>query len=95
MQKMLAAPSATSSALELWLSPLMPSTTVALKSDSTPARKAMVRPLGSTLSSKLTEMSGIFGIGRKCGTPPNLLPMVSMLRPKTATSSVAPVTQTR
>ena len=65
MLKMLATPSPISSALELWLSPLMPSTTVALSKDSTPARKAIVKPLGKTFKSKATERSGICGAGRK------------------------------
>ncbi len=71
-----ATPCATSSQLERWRRPVMPSATTADRSDSTPARNAIVNALGTIALSLSQLTSGSSGMGRPRGRSPNWLPIV-------------------
>ena len=91
----LATPWATSSPLERWRPPVMPSATTADSSDSTPARKAMVKALGSSSKVRSNGMCGKLKTGRVLGSAPKRLPMVSAGSPKATTTPVQTSSATR
>ncbi len=66
-EPMLAMPCATSSQLERWRRPVMPSATTADSSDSMPPRSAIVRASGSTASNFSNEKAGSAGSGQGAG----------------------------
>ena len=86
---MLATPCATSSALELWRSPLIESATTAESRLSSAARIATVSADGSSGRIRSARNCGMWMGGSARLMPPNLLPMVSTGKWNTAATSVA------
>src|SRR4029079_6041045 len=84
-----AAPCATSSAFELWRSPLMESATTADKRLSTAARIATVRHEGSGGRRTSARNLGISTTGSPAVIPPNLEPIVATGIPQIITALVA------
>ena len=69
-ETMFAAPCAISSALDRWLPPIIRSATIADRSDSTPARKAMTNAEGSNSLMRATLTCGSEGTGKPAGSAP-------------------------
>jgi hypothetical protein len=84
----LAMPCATSSTLELWRVPAMPSATTAESRLSTAASKATVSAEGMSGMMCSDLKSGITNRGKPLGMPPNLLPMVATGSPVATTKIV-------
>ncbi len=76
-EPILAAPCATSSLLERWRRPLMPSATTAESSESMAPSSAKAAASGSTAWIFASVISGNDGIGLLRGMPPKRVPMVS------------------
>ena len=89
---MFAAPCAKSSAFGRCRPAIIRSATIADKSDSTPARNAMMRADGSNSITLPKLKSGSAGHGRVLGRSPNREPMVSTGR--SASATIADVTAT-
>ena len=84
----LATPCASSSAFELWRSPVIESATTADSRLSTAARSATVSADGSSGRIRSARNCGMAKAGRPLGMPPNFDPIVSTGRPNTATAAV-------
>jgi len=84
-----AMPCAANSMFELWRSPLIPSATTADSRLSTAASRATVNAEGNKGRICAAWKDGRENCGNPCGIPPNLLPIVSTGRWKTATAQVA------
>ena len=91
---MLPKPWATSSALGLCFEPIMESATTAERSDSTPARNAMVTAFESCplMFSKVNIVKSTLNGGRPAGMSANCLPIV--LTSRWNTSTITAVTMT-
>ena len=76
-EAMLATPCATSSMLERWRPPIMPSATTAERSDSIAPSAAMANAGPTSSRSSASETEGSTGLGRLDGISPKRLPMVS------------------
>ena len=76
-EPILAKPCATSSQLERWRRPVMPSATTADSSDSIEPSSAKAAASGSTASTLSAEKSGSAGQGSVRGMPPKREPIVS------------------
>jgi len=76
-EPILAKPCATSSQLERWRRPVMPSATTADNSDSMAPSSANAIASGNTASTFATENVGNAGKGNSRGMPPQRVPMVS------------------
>ena len=88
-EPMLPIPCPISSVSGRWRSPVMPSATVALSSDSIAARSAMVIAGTKSCGSSFQRKSGREGEGSACGSSPNLMPIVSTSRWKMTAATVA------
>jgi len=86
---MLATPCATSSAFGRWRRPVMPSATVAERSDSIAPSSAKLPAQGSAARSDAGLISGSPGRGGRRGSAPKREPIVSTGRPKAATAPEA------
>ena len=76
-EPILAIPCGTSSMLEGWRRPVMPSATIAESSDSMAPSSAKDSASGSTSPILAMEMGGRDGAGNEFGMPPKRVPMVS------------------
>jgi len=94
-EPMLAKPCATSSQLERWLRPVMPSATTAESSDSIAPSKAKATASGSTAIIFSSDSGGSCGSGSVRGNSPNWLPMVATGRCKSADAIVTTPTAIR
>ena len=77
-----AMPCAISSVFESCFVPVIPSATLALKSDSMAASIAIETAVGNSLVITDGLISGIDGSGNEAGIEPYLLPIVSVCHPK-------------
>ena len=93
-EPILATPCATSSQLERWRRPVMPSATTADRSDSMAPSSAKAMASGSTACILARLKAGIAGAGRLLGMPPKRVPMVSIGRFRTTVSTAASPTAT-
>ncbi|CFP65545.1 Uncharacterised protein [Bordetella pertussis] len=91
----LARPWPTSSWLESWRGPAMPSATTADSRDSMAPSMAMAKAGPINSMTRDTVISGHCQLGRPCGMPPKALPMVATpSRPSAACSVVATTSAT-
>ena len=81
-EPMLATPWATSSQLDRWRRPVMPSATTAESSDSMAPSSAKDRASGRTACILARLMAGRLGAGSIDGMPPKRVPIVSTGKPK-------------
>jgi hypothetical protein len=94
-EPILATPCATSSQLERWRRPVMPSATTADSSDSMAASSANEIASGSTAFAFSNENAGSAGEGNSRGMPPKRLPMVSTGSDSAAVAIAASTTAIR
>src|SRR5690606_25851227 len=83
------------SQFERWRRPVMLSATMADRSDSTPARKAMVKALGKSAMIRSIETSGKAGMEKEGSRPAKRDPIVSVGRAKSQTKKEAATTAMR
>ncbi len=86
---MLAMPWPTSSTLDLWRLPIMPSATTAESSDSIAASSATVTADGNSSRTRSSEMAGRLGAGIEAWISPKREPIVSTGSPSAATAADA------
>ena len=94
-EKILPRPWPTSSALDLCVSPIIPSDTTAESSDSIPARIAIVKAGEISLLTISKVTFGSFGVGNEEFSSPNTLPIVLTSRPVIFTRRVVIIIATR
>ncbi len=94
-EAVLATPCATSSQLERWRPPIMPSDTTADSSDSTPPRNAIVNALGNSSCTRARSKLGRCGSASSRGTGPKRDTMVSTGSCSSTVASVASTTAMR
>ena len=91
---MFAMPCATSSMLERWRPPIMPSATTAESSDSTAASRAIVNAGPASAWMIGSDRCGMLGCGSPAWIAPNRAPIVSTGRCSSCASSVVTISAT-